>query len=410
MIAVLRQRNFLLLWIGGLLSVTGDFLLFIALPFFIYDLTGSVLAAGAMFMAQELPRVFLGSVAGVFVDRWDRKRTMVVADLSRALILLPLLFAATGGPLWPIYAVVFVESTFSIFFLPAQSSIIPSLVEERHLVGANSLISMSQDILGLVGALLGGALLGVVGLSGLILLDVATYLVSVAIIPRIRYVRPDSEESTATVPTAAGSRSLAGAFAGVWREWAGGLRAARADRRVATVFVVMAITMISEGVIAVLLVAFVEGVLGGGAPEFSWMVAGLGLGGIAGSFVVGWLSRFVTATRILAVSLCFKGAILAVIFGIASLPVTLALSPFAGASVVGWYAGGQTLLQTWVSDEYLGRVFGAYEATQGLLLLGGMGLAVALGDLIGIIPLLIAAACLHFSAGLFAWVRLPKTV
>jgi MFS family permease len=152
-----------------------------------------------------------------------------------------------------------------------------------------------------------------------------------------------------------------------------------------------------------------EGVLGGGAPEFSWIIAGLGLGGIAGSFVVGWLSRFVTATRILAVSLCFKGAILAVIFGIASLPVTLALSPFAGASVVGWYAGGQTLLQTWVSDEYLGRVFGAYEATQGLLLLGGMGLAVALGDLIGIIPLLIAAACLHFSAGLFAWVRLPKT-
>jgi MFS family permease len=397
MIAVLRQRNFLLLWIGGLLSVTGDFLLFIALPFFIYDLTGSVLAAGAMFMAQELPRVFLGSVAGVFVDRWDRKRTMVVADLSRALILLPLLFAATGGPLWPIYAVIFVESTFSIFFLPAQSSIIPSLVEERHLVGANSLISMSQDILGLVGALLGGALLGVVGLSGLILLDVATYLVSVAIISRIRYVRPDSEESTATVPTAAGSRSLAGAFAGVWREWAGGLRAARADRKVATVLAIIAVTMISEGV------------LGGGAPEFSWIIAGLGLGGIAGSFVVGWLSRFVTATRILAVSLCFKGAILAVIFGIASLPVTLALSPFAGASVVGWYAGGQTLLQTWVSDEYLGRVFGAYEATQGLLLLGGMGLAVALGDLIGIIPLLIAAACLHFSAGLFAWVRLPKT-
>ena len=397
MIAVLRQRNFLLLWIGGLLSVTGDFLLFIALPFFIYDLTGSVLAAGAMCMAQELPRVFLDSVAGVFVDRWDRKRTMVVADLSRALILLPLLFAATGGPLWPIYAVIFVESTFSIFFLPAQSSIIPSLVEERHLVGANSLTSMSQDIPALVGALLGGALLGVVGLSGLILLDVATYLVSAAIISRIRYVRPDSEEPTATVPTAAGSRSLAGAFAGVWREWAGGLRAARADRKVATVLAIIAVTMISEGV------------LGGGAPEFSWIIAGLGLGGIAGSFVVGWLSRFVTATRILAVSLCFNGAILAVIFGIASLPVTLALSPFAGASVVGWYAGGQTLLQTWVSDEYLGRVFGAYEATQGLLLLGGMGLAVALGDLIGIIPLLIAAACLHFTAGLFAWVRLPKT-
>lgn len=98
-----------------------------------------------------------------------------------------------------------------------------------------------------------------------------------------------------------------------------------------------------------------------------------------------------------------------VIVGFASLPVALAFTLLAGASVVGWYAGAQALLQTWIPDQYLGRVFGAYEATQGLLLLAGMGLAVVLGDLLGIVPLLIAASCLHSSAGLLAWVRLPKT-
>jgi hypothetical protein len=71
MIAVLRQRDFSLLWSGGILSVVGDFFLFVALPFFVYERTGSTLATGAMFAAQTMPRLLFGSVAGVFVDRWD---------------------------------------------------------------------------------------------------------------------------------------------------------------------------------------------------------------------------------------------------------------------------------------------------------------------------------------------------
>lgn len=69
MLALLRQRNFALLWWGQLVSVCGDFLLSIALPCYIYDLTGSSLATGASFIANTLPRILLGSVAGVFVDR-----------------------------------------------------------------------------------------------------------------------------------------------------------------------------------------------------------------------------------------------------------------------------------------------------------------------------------------------------
>ena len=159
MLAVLRQRDFSLLWFGGVLSVIGDFFLFIALPFFVYERTGSVLSTGAMFAAETLPRLLFGSVAGVFVDRWDRKRTMVLADLSRALILLPLLAVAAGGPLWLVYAVAFVEATVSQFFLPAKNALVPNLVADRHLTAANSLNSMGQDVPSLVGPLLGGALL-----------------------------------------------------------------------------------------------------------------------------------------------------------------------------------------------------------------------------------------------------------
>ncbi len=113
MLAVLRQRDFSFLWFGGVLSVVGDYFLFIALPFFVYERTGSALATGAMFAAETLPRLLFGSLAGVFVDRWDRKKTMIVADLSRAAILLPLLAVAAGGPVWLVYVVAFVEATLA---------------------------------------------------------------------------------------------------------------------------------------------------------------------------------------------------------------------------------------------------------------------------------------------------------
>ncbi|MCA1723934.1 MAG: MFS transporter, partial [Thermomicrobia bacterium] len=103
MLAVLRQRNYGLLWIGQMISVFGDYVLLIALPFFIFDLTGSALATGAMFMAANLPRVLLGSVAGVFVDRWDRRRTVIAADLSRAALILILLTVHSVHWLWVVY-------------------------------------------------------------------------------------------------------------------------------------------------------------------------------------------------------------------------------------------------------------------------------------------------------------------
>src|SRR5215210_300491 len=211
MLAVLRQRDFSLLWFGGVLSVIGDYFLFVALPFFVYERTGSALATGAMFIAETLPRLIFGSVAGVFVDRWDRKKTMVLSDLSRALIVLPLLLVAAGGPLMLVYAVAFVEASVSMFFLPAKGATIPNLVAERDLTAANSLNSLSEEIPSLVGALLGGALLGVVGLSGLILLDVATYLASATLISLIRAptAAPDDEpEATPEVAVSAWANAL----------------------------------------------------------------------------------------------------------------------------------------------------------------------------------------------------------
>src|SRR6185436_4822693 len=127
MIRVLRQRNFALLWFAGLISMIGDWMLFIALPIHTYRLTHSSLATGIMFIAGTVPRIFIGSVAGVFVDRWDRRQTMVVADLSRVFLLLLLLFVLSSESLWIVYVVAFLQATISQFFGPAENALLPQL-------------------------------------------------------------------------------------------------------------------------------------------------------------------------------------------------------------------------------------------------------------------------------------------
>src|SRR5205823_589895 len=156
---VLHQRNFRLLFIGGLISGLGDFFLFIALPFYVYTLTGSALATGGTFIAESLPSILFGSVAGVFVDRWDRRRTMIVADALRAILLLGLLAFRSRETVWIVFAVSLVQATIGQFFQPSKDALIPRLVDEKDLLAANSLSSMGGQLTMLIGPALGGAAL-----------------------------------------------------------------------------------------------------------------------------------------------------------------------------------------------------------------------------------------------------------
>ena len=100
MIALLRKRNYALLWSSQLISQIGNWALLAALPFFVFQLTGSVVATGIMFMVEVVPPILLGSVAGVFVDRWNRRWTMIGANVARGLLLLLLLSFRSVGQVW----------------------------------------------------------------------------------------------------------------------------------------------------------------------------------------------------------------------------------------------------------------------------------------------------------------------
>lgn len=107
---LLRNRSFVALWLGQTISFVGDYFYWLAIPIMVERLTGSALQVGLSVIASTLPFLLLGPVAGVFVDRWDRKRTMIISDLLRGLLVLASLLVQTSDQVWIYYTVAFLRA------------------------------------------------------------------------------------------------------------------------------------------------------------------------------------------------------------------------------------------------------------------------------------------------------------
>jgi MFS family permease len=175
LLALLRRRDFARLWLAGALSLVGDWIILIALPVHVYTLTGSTLATGGSFAAYVLPRLLFGSVGGTLVDRSDRRRTMVLSDLARAALTLPLLLVQSSDTLWVVYAVVLGHATLGQLHAPAEAALVPRLVGSERLVEANALSTATGGAIRLFGPALGGALMGSLGFGAAVLADAASF-------------------------------------------------------------------------------------------------------------------------------------------------------------------------------------------------------------------------------------------
>jgi MFS family permease len=398
MFAVLRQRNFAVLWIGQVVSLVGDWVLFVALPFYIYSLTHSTLATGIMFIVQTIPRLCFGSLAGVFVDRWNRKYTMLATDIIQFFVLLLLLFVHSAGEIWVIYIFAFVENTVSQFFIPAKSAIIPQLVTEKDLLAANSLNSTSQELTRLIGPFIGGLLLGLFGLDSVVLIDCCSFLFSASMIALI-VLPPPAVSVMADEPRAGGIK-----LGKVWQEWLDGLRLVGKERLVTAIFLVFGVAMIGEGIIEVIIAGYVSQVLHGTALALGWLMSCQAVGGIIGSLLVVKASKRLPITLLIPLCGLIFGSVLVIMALIPNLAVILPLIALGGLTAIGFFVSQTTLLQSHVRNAYQGRIFGALNAVQGIVLLLGMGLASGLGDRLGLVTMvLIDAACNIIAALLALW-------
>lgn len=176
----LWNKNFLLLWQGQLVSCLGDALYSIALGFWVLDKTGSSTIMGILMAAVSLPRIILGPFAGVIVDRFNRKKLILLGDFIRGLGMLFVGYAAYNNSLevWMVMVVGIICGICSAFFNPAISSVIPDLVSSENIVKANSAQQMATSTTNLLGSMSGGFIYSILGASVMFILNGISYIVS----------------------------------------------------------------------------------------------------------------------------------------------------------------------------------------------------------------------------------------
>lgn len=184
-----RNRSFRQLWFGQVVSQMGDWFDTIALYTIILRLTGSGRDIGLLLVARFVPSFLFGPISGVIADRFSRQRIMIVSDLLRAVVVLGFLFVRRADQLWIIYVLTVFQLGLSTFFEPAKTAAIPSIVEDRELVAANAISSVTWSVMLTLGAAIGGFITSWFGTNVAFILDAATYLLSAALIASIRVTK-----------------------------------------------------------------------------------------------------------------------------------------------------------------------------------------------------------------------------
>jgi predicted MFS family arabinose efflux permease len=405
MINTLRNRNFSLLWLAGLISLLGNWMLLAALPFHVYAVTGSALATSGWLISYILPGVLFGSVAGVFVDRWDRRKTMIGVSLLQAAAIPLLLLVQSPEWIWIVYVVGFLESTLSQFFGPAESALLPRLVGEDHLVAANSLNALNDNLARIIGPAIGGLLLGVWGVRSVVLADAVSYLMAALLIALVSVGAVERAGSRMNARATARTK-----FVGVWREWMAGLKLIKGDRLLSRVFLVVGVAMFADAILSAILVVFMQEDAGLNATQFGWLLTARGIGGLVGGLLIAQVGQKLANWQLAAGGMVAGGLLLVAMVAQPTLFALLILTGLIGLPSIAWIVAVQTQLQQATADEYRGRVFGAYGTSVSLLMLVSSGLAGLSADMIGATALVLIAAIISIMAGLMAGVLLRQPV
>ncbi|GEK78756.1 MFS transporter [Agrococcus baldri] len=372
----------------------GDWLLFIALPLIVFQLTGSALGTAVAFLLELVPAVLLAPLAARLVGRFDRRRLMVAVNIGQALALLPLLWVHDAADLPIAYAVIAVHASLSTLFEPAKNTLLPDLVDARRLVSANALIGLNQNLGRLVGGPLGGVLLAIGDLSLIVVVDAATYLLSALLI--------------ATLP-ASDAASSAGAG-----HRAGGLWEALGIRRLAGAYAVILVTSIAQGMFLLLFVLFALGPLRGTDADVGLLRGIQAVGAIAAGLVLGFLVRGSSPRTLTAASVLAFGVISLVTWNLPAVTTGIGwyvvLFAAVGAPGVVMLAGLVSVLQQESEPRQRGAVFAAV----GLVGAVGQAVGILLGSLsdtaVGLLPLLQVQGCLYLLGGVIALCWLPRAL
>jgi predicted MFS family arabinose efflux permease len=415
-LGVLRNRRFLYLWLAQVATQVGANMVLYALTVAIFEQTHSSTSVSLLILSFLVPAVLFGAVAGVYVDRLDRRMLLVVTNLLRALVFVFLIFFQQDVGL--ILLSTALISTLSTFFAPAEAAMIPAIVDRPQLLAANSLYVFTLQAAFFVGfAILGPLIVNVAGQTATLLVVAALFVVAAGLCWQLPRYKPETYAMGSPQQAAREARSAVATTLGQLRD---GFDYILTNRAVFWPLTYLAITASLVGVLGVLGPGFATQVLGLGERDFVVVVLPLGAGLVVSILLLNIYGRYIPMRRGIEGGLIGLGIALAALalaqpvrqaitfapsISLLSLVVVVA---FAAGLAYGFVAvPAQTQLQEELPEDIRGRVFGVLNMLVSVASFLPIILVGPIADAIGASPVVLVSALLVLLAasGSIVWAR-----
>lgn len=390
---VIRHPRYFRLWLAQMISNAGDTLNYIALVLLIFRLTGSGLALATSVVFQILPIIIIAPVAGVVIDRVNRKGILIGADLTRGLLALALSFANEIGQ---VYALVLGLALATTFFRPTLSTVIPTLLDEDDLLAANSISWSTEQLVQILAAATAGAVVALSGVALAFQLNALSFFISAGLIATIAVPRLTDAQS---------GSSGAGRF---WADLRGGLSYARQSRFLQRLLVVQMLASLAVGGTSALLIVLSSTHLRLDPAGFSWLLIAIGLGALIGPFAFAALTRDYRNPRYLFAPYLIRGAGDILIALLTPLPIALLLLFIYGLCTSTGSVVYQSLMQSRVPRSVQGRAFTLMDMAWSAMEILSLALAGWLNDVTNIQTVYYAGGALLLLAGLVGLIGIPR--
>lgn len=387
---VLRNRSFALLWGAQFITNIGAGLTTIASSILVFRETGSALAVGLIMLAVALPSLFFGLIAGVFVDRLDRKRIMVACYVIQGVLIASVPLFLPFGIGW-LFAIVFLSSSVAQFCLPAEESILPEVVSDAQLGAANSLKAVSEIGGTTIGFAAAGLLASNASLNLAFILDGMSFLLAALCVIYVSIPRIPVEGDTNLKTVVYHLRA--------------GVSVVRTTPVLNSMFLFFIPVFITFGLWNVMILPFTTQALSGTEFQYSLFEGIFTLGFVGGSLLMASLGNRLHDSQWVTGSILTMG-VLSLGFALAQ-SITMAIVIFAalGALNAPSFVARSLIIQRNTARDIRGRVSSAFLVSRNVALMLGMAMA-GLADLIDIRILFVACAVVQVASALVA-LRLP---
>jgi MFS family permease len=417
---VFKNRPFLLLWLAQAATQIGGNMVIFGLTVIISKDTGSSAAVSALILTFLLPAVLFSALAGVFVDRLDRRLVLIFTNVLRGLAFIAMFFVGTNLAL--IYLLNITVSTITVFFAPAEAAMIPMLVPRKQLLPANGIFTLTLNAAFALGfTLVGPLIVKIFGAPALIVVVAALYFVAAAFCSTLPSAPP---ASSVVGPHGARGRvrEAENAVGSVLTQLGEGLGYIRDHREIRWSLIYLGIAASLVGVLGVLGPNFAQKTLGLGPEDFVVVVLPLGVGIVMGILLLNAYGRLLPRRRVIEGGLIALGGFLAAMAlsgrissflgstatrtGVdlslltSLLSIVVALAFFAGISYAAVAIPAQTQLQEDLPEDVRGRVFGVLNMLVSVASFLPILVVGPIADLLGTTIVLVIVAILIIASGL----------